>query len=125
MVPRYPFPPIAESREAPHFQAGSDGFVETGYPCRLEPRTGILAGIGPPRGVVTVGGCRFALQGLQDEVRRADPEAGLAALPDALSGYRLAGHASDPERVRAALRARGANALLVDAFRDRDAQQAA
>jgi hypothetical protein len=62
---------------------------------------------------------------LEEAVRCADPEASLMALPDALGGHRLAGHAANLERVRAALEAQGANALLVDAFRDRRVRQAA
>ena len=79
----------------------------------------------PPPGLISVGGYRFALRDLEEAVRRVDPSAGLAALPDALSGHRLAGSAQNPESVRAALVADGANALLIDAFRDRRRSEAA
>ena len=81
---------------APHFRADADGFVDTGYACRLDRDTGTMTVTGPPPGLVTVGGYRFVLRDLEEAVRRADPDAGLAALPDALSGHRLAGRAADP-----------------------------
>jgi hypothetical protein len=84
-----------------------------------------MAVTSPSPGIVTVGGCRFVLRDLEEAVRRVNPDAGLAALPDALSGHRLAGRAADPESVRAALEADGANALLVDAFRVRHSREAA
>jgi hypothetical protein len=125
MVPRHAFPPGAENGPLPKLRPNTEGFVDTGCPCRLDSRTGTLVVTGPPAGLVTVGGCRFAMRNLEEAVRRADPEAAVVALPDALGGHRLAGHASDPERVRMALEAEGANALLADAFRPRRAREAA
>ena len=125
MVPRHPFPPGAERAPTPHFRASAQGFVDTGYACRVDRDTGTVAITGPPPGLVTVGGCRFALRDLEEVVRRTGRDAGVAVLPDALSVHRLAGHAADPESVRAALAAGGANALLVDAFRDRRPREAA
>ena len=43
----------------------------------------------------------------------------LTALPDRLSGYRLAGRAQDNARAREALGELGLNPLMVEAFRDR------
>jgi len=43
----------------------------------------------------------------------------LTALPDRLSGHRLAGRAQDNARARAALNELGLNPLMVEAFRDR------
>jgi hypothetical protein len=44
----------------------------------------------------------------------------LTALPDRLSGYRLAGRAQDNARARDALAQLGLNPLMVEAFRDRN-----
>ena len=43
----------------------------------------------------------------------------LTALPDRMSGYRLAGRAQDNARARDALSELGLNPLMVEAFRDR------
>ena len=43
----------------------------------------------------------------------------LTALPDRLSGHRLAGRAQDNARAREALSELGLNPLMVEAFRDR------
>ena len=43
----------------------------------------------------------------------------LTALPDRLSGHRLAGRALDNARARDALTELGLNPLMVEAFRDR------
>jgi hypothetical protein len=43
----------------------------------------------------------------------------LTALPDRLSGHRLAGRAQDNARARDALSELGLNPLMVEAFRDR------
>jgi non-ribosomal peptide synthetase component E (peptide arylation enzyme) len=125
MVPRHAFPPGAERSAAPHFRAGSEGFADTGYACRLDRDSRTVAVTGPPPGVVAVGGYRFVLRELEDAVGRADREAGLAALPDALGGNRLAGSSAEPERMRAALAEQGVNPLLAGAFRNRHSQDAA
>jgi hypothetical protein len=44
----------------------------------------------------------------------------LTALPDRLSGHRLAGRAQDNARARDALTELGLNPLMVEAFRDRN-----
>ena len=61
MVPRHAYPPGAERTDLPHFKA-VDGVVDTGYPCQIDPETGILALTGPPIGIAGVGGYRFALR---------------------------------------------------------------
>ena len=43
----------------------------------------------------------------------------MGALPDRLSGHRLAGRAGDNARAREALKELGLNPLMVEAFRDR------
>jgi hypothetical protein len=124
-VPRQPFPPGAERSDGPRFRPDANGFVDTGYPCRLNRDTRTVTVTGPPPGVVRVGGYRFMLGDLQDLVERADGSGGLAALPDGLAGHRLAGFAANPDQVRAELIASGVNPLVADAFRDRRAPEAA
>jgi hypothetical protein len=119
MVPRHPFPPGAARLPGPHLHADRRGFVDTGYACRPEPDQDSVLVTAPPPGIVSVGGYRFVLRELEDQIRQIDGDATLAALPDALAGHRLAGHARDPEAVRAALLAHGANPLIAEAFRDR------
>ena len=76
------------------------------------------ARIGKP-GTVAVGAYQFGQRALDAAVAAADPTAVIAALPDALLGNRLAGHAGDAARIAAGLAARGANPLVAHAFRPR------
>jgi hypothetical protein len=124
MVPRHPFPPGAERLPGPHLRADRRGFVDTLYACRPDPDKDTVLVTAPPPGTVSVGGYRLVLHELENQVRHVDGDATLAALPDALAGHRLAGHARDPEAVHAALLARGANPLVAGAFRDRRAAAA-
>jgi hypothetical protein len=98
---------------------GPDGYVDTGYPCRVDGASDVALIGGPPAGLVSVGGYRFMLRDLQERVARTAPMTTLAALPDALSGHRLAGNADDRAAMRAALTHFGANPLIVRAFRER------
>src|ERR1700721_2947138 len=66
----------------------------------------------PPAGTMAVGGYRFLAQDLQEWAKRLGQGALLTALPDRLSGYRLAGRAPDNARARAALAALGLNPLM-------------
>jgi hypothetical protein len=125
MVPRQPFPPGAESLDAPWLRADADGFVDTGYACRIDRATQRLAVTAPPPGIVSIGGYRFVLRELEGQVRDADGGAAVTALPDAMAGHRLAGVSADGDAVATALAAQGANPLLVDAFRDRRRPRAA
>ncbi|MGN6571703.1 MAG: AMP-binding protein [Pseudolabrys sp.] len=70
-------------------------------------------------GAVTVGAYRFRQTALDAAVAAVDPSALIAALPDALLGNRLAGHASDAARIAGNLFAHGANPLVAGAFRAR------
>jgi hypothetical protein len=119
MVPRHAFPLGAERLLEPTWRANAAGFVDTGYPCRRDPATNTMQVTGPPPGVVSVGGYRFARRELDDLVRRAWNGASIAALPDALNGQRLAGLTGDAGGARAALIALGANAMIAEAFRNR------
>ena len=69
--------------------------------------------------IMAVGGYRFLGQDLQEWARRLGQGALLTALPDRLSGHRLAGRAPDNARARDALTELGLNPLMVEAFRDR------
>jgi non-ribosomal peptide synthetase component E (peptide arylation enzyme) len=113
MVATRPFPPGAERGELPFVQAGADGFVDTGYACRLD-RDATLTVKAPPAGLVGVGGYRFVMQDLQD--RAVASGATLAVLPDALTGARLAGNSDDHTATRESLAALGANPLITNAF---------
>ena len=117
MVPRAAFPPGIERHAAgPRF---ADGGIDTLYPCRIDRDTKRLTVDGPPAGLVSVGGYRFALRALQDLVEGIGDGGTLAALPDLLAGHRLAGAGADRNAICDALAAQGANPLLVAAFRAR------
>jgi acyl-CoA synthetase (AMP-forming)/AMP-acid ligase II len=94
-------------------------YVDTGYSARLDRSTGAICITAPPSGIMAVGGYRFLSQELQEWAKRLGQGALLTALPDRLSGYRLAGRAQDNARAREALTELGLNPLMVEAFRDR------
>jgi hypothetical protein len=119
MVPRQAFPPGIERSGLPHFRIDRFGLVDTGYTCRVDSATKAMIVTGPPSGLVTVGGYRFALQELQEAVSRIDGAARLAALPDPLIGQRLIGNAGSRDAIQAALNAVGVNPIVAAAFRDR------
>jgi hypothetical protein len=119
MVPTRAFPPGAERTALPHFAAAADGFVDTGYAAETGREAGTLVVSGPPAGLVSFGGYRFAVAELTSLVNGLDPSGTLAVRPDALAGHRLAGTATNPEAIRMALRGIGANPLLVEAFATR------
>jgi hypothetical protein len=114
MVPQHPFPPGVMAE--PRLKADAGGFVDAGYPCRIDAITGTLAVTGPPPGIVSVGSYRFVTSDLQNVVERADPGAFLTALPDALAGHRLAGISGGGD-TRAAVAELGVNPLIAEAFR--------
>jgi hypothetical protein len=94
-------------------------YVDTEYAARVDRATGVLHVTAPPSGVMAVGGYRFLAQDLQEWSRRLGQGSLLTALPDRLSGHRLAGRAPDNARARDALTELGLNPLMVEAFRDR------
>ena len=96
-------------------------YVDTDYSARLDRATGTISITAPPSGVMAVGGYRFLAQDLQEWAKRLGQGALLTALPDRMSGHRLAGRAPDNNRAREALSELGLNPLMVDAFRDRSA----
>jgi hypothetical protein len=93
-------------------------YVDTGYAARLDRATGAIGITAPPSGIMAVGGYRFLAHDLQEWAKRLGQGALLTALPDRLSGYRLAGRAQDNARAREALLELGLNPLMSEAFRD-------
>ena len=124
MAPRAPFPPGAERGGAPKLKF-TDGMVDTGYPCRIERESRELIIDGPPAGIISFGGYRFALRALQELIGGIEDGSTVAALPDLLAGHRLAGAGADRNAICDALLAHGANPLLVAAFRARRPSQRA
>jgi hypothetical protein len=110
-----PAPSVAESSPT---QPARD-YVDTDYAARLDHSTGAICITAPPPGIMAVGGYRFLSQDLQQWTKRLGEGALLTALPDRVSGYRLAGRAQDNARAREALAGLGLNPLMVEAFRDR------
>jgi len=97
-------------------------YVDTDYAARIDRSTGAISITAPPTGIMAVGGYRFLSGDLQERARRLGQGALLTALPDRLSGHRLAGRAQDNGRAREALAGLGLNPLMVEAFRDRSNQ---
>jgi AMP-binding enzyme len=110
-----PAPPASDSLIAPPPR----DYVDTDYAARIDRSTGAICITAPPSGIVAVGGYRFLSHDLQQWAKRLGQGALLTALPDRLSGYRLAGRAQDNARGREALSELGLNPLMVEAFRDR------
>jgi AMP-binding enzyme len=119
MVPAHPCPPGSPRGPQFNLTVGPDGFVDTQFPCHVERATGGLVLDGPPNGIVSVGGYRFAVRDLQDTVAPLDPDGSVAALPDALAGHRLAGIGGDRGAMCGKLAEQGANPLVIGAFRDK------
>ena len=119
MVPRFPFPPGVEGTSLPQLKVAAGGFVDTGFACWSDRDNAPLVVTGPPPGMVSVGGYRFLMRDLQDTIAEIDPGATLAALPDAMTGHRLAGSTPDADGLQQVLTGRGLNPLLVNAFRER------
>jgi len=94
-------------------------YVDTGYAARLDRTSGAICITAPPPGIMAVGGYRFQADELQAWAKRLGDGVMLTALPDKLSGHRLAGRANDNARARGALAELGLNSLMVEAFRDR------
>jgi hypothetical protein len=118
-------PMIAVAAYAPSAPSGNSltaqpplDYVDTGYTARLDRTTGALCITAPPSGIMAVGGYRFLAHDLQEWTKRLGQGALLTALPDRLSGHRLAGRAQDNARAREALSELGLNPLMSEAFRD-------
>jgi hypothetical protein len=100
--------------------AGPD--IDTGYACTMAPEQNAITVTAAPSGLANVGGYRFALRDLQHAIRMIDESSLIAALPQSLTGHRLAGHACDPAAMRQTLRDFGLGPLVTGAFRDRATQ---
>lgn len=120
MVPLAAYAPDASSRL--EIDSAPPDYVDTGYAARTDRTTGALCVTAPPAGIMAVGGYRFLSQDLLEWAKRLGQGALLTALPDRLSGYRLAGRAKDNARAREALAELGLNPLMVEAFRDSSSQ---
>ena len=118
MVPVAAYAPPQPVGETLTAQPARD-YVDTGYAARLDRQSGAICITAPPSGLMAVGGYRFLSNDLQEWARRLGQGALLTALPDRLSGHRLAGRAQDNARAREALSELGLNPLMVEAFRDR------
>ncbi len=118
MVAIAAYAPPQPSSDSLIAQAPRD-YVDTEYAARLDRGTGEIFITAPPSGIMAVGGYRFLSSDLQEWGRRLGQGALLTALPDRLSGHRLAGRAQDNARAREALSELGLNPLMVEAFRDR------
>ena len=119
MVPRHAFPPGADRFGEPHLAVADDGFVDTGFACRLDRDAGTLTVSGPPGGYAGIGFYRFRQDDLETDIGSIDRAATIVALPDALLGQRLAGSAPDRAALQRDLQTRGVNPLVVQAFRTR------
>lgn len=122
MVPLAAYAPPRRSEETlSTLLAETADYVDTGYAARLDRKTQAICITSPPSGIVAVGGYRFLARDLNEWAQRLAQGAMLTALPDRMSGHRLAGRASENSRARAALAELGLNPLMVEAFRDRTA----
>jgi len=125
MVPAHAFPPGAEHGHSLRIQPASAGYIDTGFPCRLDREAHALHVTAPPGGMTVIGGYRFRQSDVDALVTQADPQATIVAVPDADLGQRLAGAATDRAALRTELQTRGINPLLSGAFRARGAAEAA
>ena len=105
-----PSRPARSAAAAPRLKI-TEGSIDTGYACRLDRDTKMITIDGPPAGIVSVGGYRFALRAAQDLVAGIEDGSTLAALPDLVAGHRLAGAGADRDAICDALLAHGANPL--------------
>ena len=125
MVPAHPCPPGSPRGVQFNLTIGPDGYADTRFPCHLDRTTGRLVLDGPPAGIVSVGGYRFAVRDLQDTVGPLDPDGAVAPLPDALAGHRLAGIGDDRGTIYDKLIEQGVSPLVAGAFRDKRPGRAA
>jgi hypothetical protein len=119
MVPCQAFPPGAEKSSLPYLVADAEGFVDTGFACKLESTQRALSIDAPPAGFTSIGAYAFRSGMVEGAVAEVDPDATIVALPDAVLGQRLAGNASNSQKLQAELNARGANPLITGAFQAR------
>lgn len=119
MVPTAAYKTSTELGGPTQSTPASGDYVDSGYAARRDRATGALCITAPPSGIMAVGGYRFLSNDLQEWAKRLGQGTMLTALPDRMSGYRLAGRAPDNARARDALAELGLNPLMVEAFRER------
>lgn len=110
-----PMVPVAAYYGASPPDDGALAEVDTGYAARKA--AGGLIVTAPPAGVIGIGGYRFRARELDAWSRMLPADTMLTAVPDRLTGQRLAGHAADRLRTRKALIDLGLNPLVAEAFR--------
>jgi len=104
-------------------EPADDGFVDTGFACKIDHERGTLAVTAGPSGTVAIGAYRFRRDDLDAHVANTGVEAVIAPLPDALLGDRLAGSGPEPAQISQALQRRGLSPLIANAFRPRAAAE--
>ena len=119
MVPQAAFPPGAERTQAPYLAVDKDGFVDTGFTCKVDETARNLTVTGPPAGIAVVGGYRFRTADMEAQVSLADPTATIVALPGGLLAQKLAGSALDNATVADLVKRQGGSPLIAGAFRPR------
>lgn len=97
----------------------SQDHIDTGFAARHDPATGTVYLTAPPAGLIGVGGYRFRSEELEDWSHRLPQGGLLTALPDRMTGHRLAGRTVNAAAARGLLSELGLNPLVGDAFRDR------
>lgn len=119
MVPQAAFPPGAERSQAPYLAIDKDGFVDTGFTCKLDEAAKRITVTGPPGGIAVVGGYRFRTGDMEAQVTMADPTATIVALPGGILAQKLAGSALDNATVADLVKRQGGSPLVAGAFRPR------
>lgn len=119
MVPQAAFPPGAERTQAPYLAIDKDGFIDTGFTCKVDETARSLTVTGPPAGIAVVGGYRFRTTDMEAQVSLADPTATIVALPGGLLAQKLAGSALDNATVADLVKRQGGSPLVAGAFRPR------
>jgi len=72
LVPKFALPSTVDRVGTPPFALGADGYVDTGYPCTVDPATRALTISGPPAGMRD-SSYRTALRGLVDRMEDSEP----------------------------------------------------
>ncbi len=100
----------------PHHASSAGDFIDSGYPCRFDAEAKSFVITAPPAGVATVGAYRFVTRELERLTEAIEADATLMALPQEMTGERIAGHAADRAAVAQELVRRGVNPLISGAF---------
>lgn len=110
----------ADDRDVSGFRAPAPAdIIDTGFAARHDPATGTVHLTAPPAGLIGVGGYRFRAGDLEDWSHRLPQGGLLTALPDRMTGHRLAGRTVNTAAARGFLSELGLNPLVGEAFRDR------